>query len=129
MAAATLDGLVLCTAGEHRLAFHARDVTGIDIWASAVDGVPYARSAWQLPPAAGKLLVQDDAALVVDTLEISSDPLPSLGVPPVFQLSAGGALSGFVLARGQLWPLLRLLPFARFLEGIPLVRETGRFDP
>jgi hypothetical protein len=116
---ATIDGLVLCTAGEHRLAFFARDVTGIDVWATSQPGVPYARSAWQLPAAPGKLLVQDDAALVVDTLEISAEPLPSLTVPLVLTRAAGGALGGFILARGQLWPLLALTPFARFLEGLP----------
>lgn len=122
-----VDGLVLCTAGEHRLAFFAKDVTGIDVWAQTTEGAPYARTAWRLPPAAGRLLVQDDAAVVVDTLEISSDPLPSLSVPQVLTHAAGGALNGFVVARGQLWPLLALIPFARFIEGLPLVKEEERF--
>jgi hypothetical protein len=124
---ATVDGLVLCTAGEHRLAFHARDVTGIDVWAQVAEGVPYARTAWKLPPAAGRLVVQDDAAMVVDTLEISADPLPALGVPRVLEHACGGSLTGFVMARGQLWPVLTFTPFARFVEKLPVVREEERF--
>jgi hypothetical protein len=116
---ASVDGLVLCTAGEHRLAFSAHEISGIQIWPEPAVGMPYARSAWQLPPAAGKLLVQDDAALVVDTLEISSDPVSTLAVPPALRAAAGGALSAFIVFRGQLWPLLGLGAFARFLEALP----------
>lgn len=117
--AATIDGLVLCTAGEHRLAFHAKDISGIDVWQNPVEGAPYARTAWKLPPAPGRLLIQDDAMVVVDTLEISSDSAPLLLVPPALQRAAGGALFGFIHLRGHLWPLVKLTPFARFLEAQP----------
>jgi hypothetical protein len=114
----TVDGLVLCTAGEHRLAFSAHEVTGIDIWAADTPGIPYARTAWQLPPAPGRLLVQDDSVLVVDTLEVSAESVSALDVPPSLQQAAGGALAGFFVLRGQLWPLLGVSRFARFLEAL-----------
>ena len=115
---ATVDGLVLCTAGDHRLAFSAHEISGIDIWAEATVGMPYARTAWQLPPAPGRLLVQEDSAVVVDTLEISSESVSVLEVPPVLQNAAGGALLSFFVFKGQLWPLLGLTRFARFLEAL-----------
>lgn len=117
--AATIDGLVLCTAGEHRLAFSASDISGIDVWQNPVEGAPYARAAWKLPPAPGRLLIRDDAMLVVDTLEVSGDSAPLLAVSPVLERAAGGALRGFIHLRGQLWPLIELAPFARYVEAHP----------
>lgn len=112
----SIDGLVLCQVGEHRLAFRAREVAGIDLWATLEGGVSYARKAWQLPAAPGRLLTQKDARVVVDALEICAEPSAALPVPPLLRAAAGGALFAFVLAKGQLWPLLKLPAFARYLE-------------
>ena len=41
-----------------------------------------------------------------------------LPLPPVLGRVAGGSLLGFLLVRGVLWPLVRLVEFEHFLAGV-----------
>lgn len=119
--AETIEGLVLCQAGGHRLAFAAAEITGIDLWNRTAAGIPYARAAFGLPAAAGRLVLNASAAVVVDALEISSESAQALPVPPALRSAAGGAIVAFVMMQGLLWPLLALVPFARYVEAQPVV--------
>ena len=111
-----LEGLVLCRVGDHRLAFPAASVVQITEWAIGDAAVPQARVAFSLPLAAGRCVEDGMGGLVVDSLEIASDPLPILPVPAMLLGAVGGALRGFVLLADQPCPVLSVTEFAHFLE-------------
>src|SRR5438045_3133793 len=107
-----LEGLVLCRVGDFQLAFFAIQVNSITAWELADAPLPLARAAYALPAAAGKRLTDDASSLVVDALEISTEPLKLMPVPAMLLGAAGGALRGFVAASGALMPLLGFSEFA-----------------
>jgi len=108
-------GMLLCHAGPHRLAFHAHEVASITSPAGQV--AASARQAFRAPGGASRVLVTASGGAVgVDTLEIDAEPHPVLPAPPVAVRASGGSLQGFVLARGELWPLMGLEDFERFLR-------------
>lgn len=108
-------GLVLCRAGGHPIAFPAEQVVQIDAWVEGVGGAKHARAAYALPPAEGRLLRGEEGdGVVVDALEIVQDALPLLPAPDLLR-RAGGWLRGFSAVRGELWPVLQLVEFSRFL--------------
>jgi hypothetical protein len=109
-------GLVLCRVGEHRLAFPANGVVQISDWALGGIPTPHARAAFSLPPGNGRCLEDGRGGLVVDSLEIATDPLPLLPVPAMLLGAAGGALRGFILLSGELCPVLAVSEFAQFLS-------------
>ncbi|MBS1151208.1 MAG: hypothetical protein H6Q89_2906 [Myxococcaceae bacterium] len=110
-----LEGLVLCRVGDHRIAFPASNVEQISEWALGDRPVPQARAAFSLPPANGRCVEDGLGGLVVDSLEIASDPLPLLPVPAMLLGAVGGALRGFVLLADQLCPVLSVTEFAQYL--------------
>ncbi len=111
-----LEGMVLCRVGEHRLAFPASDVSQISDWAIGDAALPHARAAFSLPPSAGRCVEDGQGGLIVDSLEIATDPLPMLEVPAMLVGAAGGALRGFIVLSGELCPVLAVTPFAQFLQ-------------
>ncbi|WP_044890647.1 hypothetical protein [Myxococcus hansupus] len=109
-------GMLLCHAGPHRLAFHAHEVASIT--SPVGREVASARRAFQASDGAARALVAASGGAVgVDTLEIDAEPHPVLPAPLVAVRASGGSLQGFVLARGELWPLMGLSDFERFLRG------------
>ncbi len=116
-AASAVSGVLLCRVGEHRLAFPAQDVATVEPRGS--EAFPVARRAFGLPDQAGRVLIANGGeAVMVDRLEVFQGQLPVLALPPAMRGQAGSSLAGFVLAREQLWPLLRLAAFSRFLDGL-----------
>lgn len=114
-----ITGVVLCRVGGARLAFAARDVTALDRWIGG-GKVPHAGAAFGEPPhyaEARVLLAPQGEGVVVEALEIHDEPLPLLAPPGVLANGCGGSLTGFVVARSTLWPVLRLVEFSRFLSG------------
>ena len=108
-------GMLLCHAGAHRLAFRAHEVASIT--SPAGRAVACARRAFHAPDGASRALVTASGGAVgVDTLEIDAEPHLVLAAPPVAVRASGGSLQGFVVARGELWPLLGLADFERFLR-------------
>ena len=111
-------GVVLCRAGGHRLAFFARQVVAIELWAKGGREVSHARNAYALPPENGRLLLAEDGlGVVVDAIEVAPEPPALMPAPLMLLGGAGGALSGFLSMGNELWPVLRLPEFSRFLSG------------
>lgn len=109
-------GVVLCRAGSHRLAFFARQVVAIELWAKGGRAVSHAREAFALPPASGRLLLAEGGfGVVVDAIEVAPDPPPLMPAPLMLLGEAGGALRGFLSMGNELWPVLRLPEFSRYL--------------
>ena len=111
--------MVVCRVGDHRLAFPAAAVGNIAAWSVGDVPAPMARKAYQLPSAAGKMLVHGGFSVVVDTLEIVTDRVRMLPVPSLLIGEAGGALRGFVTNGDALMPLFGLAEFSRFVAQLP----------
>lgn len=110
-----VSGLVLCRAGEHRLAFLAHQVAEIEI-ADPTSRLRSARAAFGLSPQHGRALVAETGdGVVVDSVEVLQETLPLLAAPGIVAGEAGGALKGFVVLRDQLYPVLKLAEFSRYL--------------
>ena len=104
----TLEGVVLCHAGVHRLAVRAREVTDFGEFDAAA---PYAGAGFDahaVAPDTARTLRHHGRALAVDSVEVHAEPLKVLPTPLVLQRAWGGALSGFVEISGRLWPLISL---------------------
>jgi len=104
----TLEGVVLCQAGAHRLAVRAREVTDFGAFDASA---PYAGAGFEVDavaPQTAKVLRHHGRALAVDSVEVHAEPLRVLRAPVVLQHAWGGALAGFVEVSGQLWPLISL---------------------
>lgn len=114
--AAEIEGLVVCKVGDERLAFAAASVGHITDWAVGDVPVPHARAAFALPPANGRRIEDRAATLVVDSLEVSSDPVSLMPVPTMLVGAVGGALRGFALLAGQLYPVLGVAEFSAWLS-------------
>ncbi|NVJ02913.1 protein CrdC [Myxococcus sp. AM009] len=111
-------GMLLCHAGPHRLAFHAHEVASIA--SPSGHAAASARRAFHEAAGAARVLVSASGGAVgVDALEIDAESHRVLSAPPVTVRASGGSLQGFVLARGELWPLVGLADFERFLRGHP----------
>ena len=116
-----IDGLLLCRAGTHRLAFPAAQVVAVESFDPVLEA-PHARTAFALEPARGRTLIAETGeAVVVDEVSVMQDSAALLITPAIAQARVGGALRGFVHARDALWPVLNLAGFSRFLV------EIGRF--
>ncbi|MCP3057615.1 protein CrdC [Myxococcus sp. K38C18041901] len=108
-------GMLLCHAGPHRLAFLAHEV--LSITSPGKEDAASARLAFRASAGASRVLVATSGGAVgVDALEIDAEAHPLLPAPLVAVRASGGSLRGFVLARGELWPLLGLADFERFLR-------------
>lgn len=113
---ASVEGVVLCMAAGHRLAVLAREVTSVE--------APDAEAPWAgrgfdpgAPrPDGGRLLRHQAFALVVDSLEVHTEALPLLPVPPLLAPSPLGLL-GFVETAGHLWPVVSLPALVTRLGG------------
>ncbi len=110
----TLEGLVLCWVGPHRFAVHANGVGSIaDVGAEA----PWAGRAFEATearPALSRGLLLGDAAVAVDRLDIFTQPCPVYATPEL--CGPGAGLEGFVLAQGELWPLVSVPGLFRYLS-------------
>ncbi len=113
---APLEGIVLCRVGDHRLAFPAAQVVQISDWAVGGIPTPHARTAFALPPTNGRCVEDGRGGLVVDSLEIASDPLPMMPVPAMLLGAVGGSLRGFIVLSGELCPVLAITEFSQFLQ-------------
>jgi hypothetical protein len=113
-----LTGTLLCHAGPHRIAFPALDVAVIDAPALHAGRSRSARQAFGEPTASARVLLAPSGETVgVDALEIDAEEHQVLPMPALLQRVAGGSLLGFLSVRGELWPLVRLVEFERFLAG------------
>ncbi|MBI3183383.1 MAG: protein CrdC [Myxococcales bacterium] len=124
-----VSGLVLCRAGGHRLAFPAQQVAAIRPWSGGeADGADastsvarcgHARLAFGLESGGSKVVLADSGhGVVVDALEVYQDALPLLPPPGLVLGGAGGALRGFVSVKEELFPVLRLAEFSRYLAAL-----------
>jgi hypothetical protein len=112
-------GVVLCRAGAHRLAFFARQVVAIELWGKGGRRVEHAREAFALPPESGRLLMAEGGfGVVVDAVEVAAEPPALMPAPLLLLGEAGGSVRGFLSMGGELWPVLRLPEFSRYLAGI-----------
>ena len=115
-------GLLLCKVAENRLAFPARQVSSVAPWRREAPA-PHARAVFSLPAEKGRVLVATSGDTVaVDTIELFKEPLPLMAPPALIARVLGGSLAGFVTARQELWPVLQVAEFARFVAS----REVGR---
>ena len=110
-----VDGLVVCRVGDFRLAFPVTTVVRISEWAVGDAPAVHARTAFSLPPGAGRLVEEPTGRLVVDSLELATDSLKLLPVPAMLLGQVGGALRGFVELAGALCPVLSVGEFSRYL--------------
>lgn len=110
-----IDGVALCRVGEARLAFPCGEIDAIAAAdPAAVDaGLAFGSRAG----AEGKALSHQGRLLRVDSVDVLATPaLAVLPVPVALAGSAGGALEGFVLLAGVLWPLVSVAALLDFLE-------------
>ena len=111
-----IEGVVLCRVGDHQIAFPAAAVGTIDQWEPGAAPAPNARAAFGMAAASGKVLLRGGFALVVDGLEIVTDPTKLLPVPAMLLGAVGGSLRGFIQAHDRLVPLLGLAEFSTFVQ-------------
>ncbi|XXF80262.1 protein CrdC [Myxococcaceae bacterium GXIMD 01537] len=112
-------GTLLCHAGPHRVAFAADEVAVIEAAGEWAGRFHSARLAFGEEAGASRVLVAASGEGVgVDALEIDAESLFVLPAPHLLGCVAGGSLRGFILARGEFWPLVRLDGFGRYLEGL-----------
>lgn len=112
-------GMLLCQAGANRVAFAAHEVATIESPSTYSGRAGSACQAFGSTLASGRILVAATGEAVgVDTLEIDSEPIPLLPVPPLLRRVAGGSLRGFVQVHGALWPMMSVAGFGRFLSSV-----------
>lgn len=104
---------MLCRVGADRLAVRAHEVTAFEAASEGAvsAGALYAGVGFHAgarAPADAKLLRHHTSAVVVDAVEVHSEPVWLLAVPEVLKSAWGGALAGFVETGGVLWPVLSL---------------------
>ena len=112
-------GSLLCHAGPHRVAFAAEEVVAIEAASDWVGRFHSARRAFgEEVGAARVLLAPSGEAVGVDTLEIEAESSYIMPSPELLLGVAGGSLLGFIFARGEFWPLVRLVEFERYLGNL-----------
>ena len=111
-----VEGLVVCRVGDFRLAFPATTVVRISEWTPGDAPAVHARTAFQLPPGAGRLVEEETGSLVVDSLEIATESVRLLPVPAILLGEVGGALVGFIELSGALCPVLSVGEFSRYVS-------------
>ena len=111
-----VEGLVVARVGDFSLAFPAANVLKISDWAVGDSAVPHARAAFGLEAINGRLVEEAGGGLVVDSLEIATERVRLLPVPPMLLRELGGALQGFIELAGSLCPVLSVAEFARYLS-------------
>lgn len=117
-------GLLLCRCGDNRLAFPAQQVVAVEAFDPVLEA-PHARSAFSLEPARGRTLIAESGeSVIVDEVQVHQETMSLLRPPPIARGASSGWLKGFVSAREQLWPVLDLAHFSRFLGDF----EQGRRD-
>jgi hypothetical protein len=120
-----VSGTLLCHAGGHRVAFIAHDVASIESSSALGGGFPAARRAFgEEGQAARVLLAASGLGVAVDALEIEAESLYVMAAPELLERVAGGSLVGFILSRGEFWPLVRLEGFARYLDELKARRAA-----
>jgi hypothetical protein len=106
--------------GDHRLAFAASDVATVEPRSDGQGMLPSARRAFALSDQPGRVLIAPSGeAVVVDSLEVVQGEVVVIARPLALHANSGGSLHGFVIAREQLWPLLGVAAFSRFLNALP----------
>lgn len=111
-----ITGTLLCRAGADRLAFVAHEVGRIESPETFEGPVGQARRAFGGAAGCERILVAPSGEAVgVDALEIDSEPLALLPPPALLGQVAGRSLRGFIQVRGELWPLVALAGFGRYL--------------
>lgn len=119
-ASSHVTGVLLCRAGDHRLAFAASDVATVEPRSSEHGTLPSARRAFALSDQPGRVLIAPTGeAVVVDSLEVMQGQVAVIQRPLALHANSGGSLQGFVLAKEQLWPLLGVAAFSHFLNALP----------
>jgi hypothetical protein len=116
--AEVIEGLVLCRVGDDRLAVRALEVNAFEPFDFAADYAGARFSSGATAPGDGKVLRHRDVRLAVDSVEVHAERVALLPVPPVLARVWGGALTGFVEAAGQLWPVVSLERFATPPEAV-----------
>ena len=112
-------GTLLCHAGSHRVAFAADEVAVIESVGDRPGRFQSARQAFGDDAGAERVLVAPSGEAVgVDTLEIEAESIYVMPLPELLEPVAGGSLVGFILARGEFWPLVRLVEFERYLGNL-----------
>lgn len=120
-----VSGTLLCHAGSHRVAFIAHDVASIEAASTLGDAFPSARHAFgEAGEAPRVLLSASGQGVAVDALEIEAESLYVMPPPELLERVAGGSLVGFILSRGDFWPLVRLEGFARYLDELKARRAA-----
>lgn len=108
-------GLVLCRVAGNRLAFPAAQVVTVELWTPA-EPFPHARSAYGLSAERGRVLMGAGGdAVAVDAIEVLQDTVSLMPAPALLVRVTAGSLVGFVTARQELWPVLRVKEFSRLL--------------
>lgn len=104
----------MCWVGAHRFAVPANGVGSIaDVGVEA----PWAGRAFEKEaarPGATRGLLLGDACVAVDRLDIFAQPCPVYATPEL--CGPGAGLEGFVLAQGELWPLVTVPGLFRYLS-------------
>lgn len=112
-------GSLLCHAGPHRVAFAAHEVAAIEAASDRPGRFRSARRAFGDEAGAARVLVAPSGEAVgVDTLEIEAESSFIMPPPELLLDVAGGSLLGFIFARGEFWPLVRLVAFEHYLGGL-----------
>jgi hypothetical protein len=118
-------GTLLCHAGSFRVAFAAEEVAAIEAASERSGRFRSARRAFGGDEGAARVLVAPSGEAVgVDTLEIEAESHYVLPPPWMLGHVAGGSLVGFLLARGEFWPLVRLVGFERYLGSLTAWRAA-----
>ena len=111
-----ITGTLLCRAGAHRVAFAAHEVATIESPATFGGRAGAARQAFDGTTGCERILVAATGEAVgVDALEINPEPLTLLPASRMLGQLAGRSLRGFIQVRDELWPLMALAAFGRFL--------------
>ncbi|MBL8921538.1 MAG: protein CrdC [Myxococcaceae bacterium] len=110
-----IDGIALCRVGEARLAFPCDEIDAIA--AVGPDALGAALAFGDVGSPEGKALAHGHRLLQVDSVDVlATTALAVLPVPAVIARAAGGALAGFVLLAGDLWPIVSVGGLLDFLE-------------
>jgi len=111
-----VDGLLLCRSGGHRLAFPASQVVAVEAYDPVLQA-PDARLAFSLEAGRGRILIAESGeAVIVDEVQVHQETVPLLPPPSIAGAVATTWLQGFIHAREQLWPVLDLPGFSRYLS-------------